>query len=206
MFKNDLDFEKDKLNRLPLFGINKLSDLNDLSTDLFHSTLSFASMALTHYSINSILGIMETTKEVLLNRTVGRDQETEYNLSDKSNSYKRFIKFLEMNIYQIGVKSPKWDSKKVVTKFANITSKLAGWTYIAGNLFGGGANVIQGFTEMFKEGLTGEYIDIDNFVNANKWYFGSTKENLLNAGEYLKDDKISLLRRHFNIHGENKEK
>jgi len=49
MFDNQVAFEKEKLNRLTLFGINKLQDMSMLSTDIFGSMLAYASMA-AHYA------------------------------------------------------------------------------------------------------------------------------------------------------------
>ena len=34
-----MDYEKEKPNRLPMFGLNKLQDMTQLSTDIFHSDM-----------------------------------------------------------------------------------------------------------------------------------------------------------------------
>jgi hypothetical protein len=43
-----LNYEEERAARIPVFGINKLKNMNDLSTDLFHSMLAYASMATSY--------------------------------------------------------------------------------------------------------------------------------------------------------------
>ena len=52
IFENKLAFEKEKLNRLPIYGVNKLVDTSQLSTDLFHSMFAYAGMANTYAALN----------------------------------------------------------------------------------------------------------------------------------------------------------
>ena len=51
-FANTLAHEKEKIHRLPIYGVNKLQDMNELSIDIFHSTLAYAGMANTYLAIN----------------------------------------------------------------------------------------------------------------------------------------------------------
>ena len=202
MFGNDLDFEKEKLNRIPLFGINKLQNMDDISTDLFHSTLSFASMAYTHKSLTDIVDILEVGSDAMTKRKMGKNKKVE-NVKDPSNSYARYQKFLEMQIYNIGHKRHSMDRKMVMAKLNNMMMSVAAKLSLGGNVMGGIANFNQGFMEIFKESVAGEYFTFSNFKRANKMYFDSLGRNLLEAGEDQKQDKVSLMIRHMDIGYEN---
>ena len=54
-----LTMKKKRLHRLPLFGINKLKDMSELSTDLFQSTLAYASMANSHLALSQVVDTLE---------------------------------------------------------------------------------------------------------------------------------------------------
>ena len=86
------------MKRLPLYGINKLKDINELSTDVFHSTLAYASMAYTYQQIGSLVDMMEIGTTVFKNRKV--EGVIEKNKKFTSRSYKRYIQFLDNNIFQ----------------------------------------------------------------------------------------------------------
>ena len=70
MFQNQLAFEKEKINRVPLYGVNKLKDPSELSTDLFYSTFAYAGMANSYAAMSQIVDTLEVGKEVLNRRTV----------------------------------------------------------------------------------------------------------------------------------------
>ena len=205
MFGNDLDFEKEKLNRIPLFGINKLQNMDDISTDLFHSTLSLASMAYTYKSLTDIVDILEVGSDAMAKRKIGKNKEVE-NVKNPSNSYARYQKFLEMQIYNIGHKRHSIDKKMVMAKLTNLMMSFGAKLSLGGNVMGGIANFNQGFMEIFKESLAGEYFTFSNFKHANKMYFDSLGRNLLEAGEDQKQDKVSLMIRHMDIGYENASK
>lgn len=203
MFSNRLEFEKEKLNRLPLYGINKLKNTEELSTDLFYSTFAYAGMANTYGAMSKLVDIFEIGKEVLLRRKVkGLTPESE--LGHHSLAYTRFVKFLDKQIYNVGVKGLKIGKKFLIAKTAMAASRLGSTYFLGGNVTGGIANVTQGFTEIIKEAIAGEYYSLSDFRQANAWYFQSIPENLWSAGEDLKTDKVSLLIRHFNILNENR--
>ena len=203
MFKNEVAFEQDKMKRLPLYGINKLKDINELSTDIFHSTLAYASMAYTYQQMGSLVDMMEIGTTVFKNRKV--EGVIEKNREFTSKSYKRYIQFLDNNIYQIGVEKPKYDSKGIIVKVSGLLSSLAGKLYLGGNVLGGAVNVMQGATEIFKEALGGEYYNLKDLREAQKKYIKYLPENMMEAGKELKTNKMSLMIRHFNMDQQSKE-
>jgi len=185
------------MKRLPLYGINKLKDINELSTDIFHSTLAYASMAYTYQQMGSLVDMMEIGTTVFKNRKV--EGVIEKNKKFTSRSYKRYIQFLDNNIYQIGVEKPKYDSKGIIVKVSGLLSSLAGKLYLGGNVLGGAVNVMQGATEIFKEALGGEYYNLKDLREAQKKYMKYLPENMMEAGKELKTNKMSLMIRHFNM-------
>ena len=63
--------------------------MDDISTDLFHSTLSLASMAYTHKSLTDIVDILEVGSDAMTKRKIGKNKKVE-SVKDPSNSYARF--------------------------------------------------------------------------------------------------------------------
>jgi hypothetical protein len=99
--ENPMFFEKEKINRLPLFGINKLKDMNDLSTDLFGTMLQYGSMAATYNAMERVVDVFELGRDVLKQRKVGNKVES--NRESESRAYSRYAKFLEKQIYGLNV-------------------------------------------------------------------------------------------------------
>ena len=203
LFGNAIDYEKEKMHRLPLFGINKLKDMAELSTDLFHSTLAYASMANSYLAMSQIVDTLEVGSEVLNRRKVAGIESEGINKSNKSNAYNRYLKFLDKQVYGIGVKRHKF-GPIVWEKLVNTFSGLAGKLFLGGNVIGGIVNTGTGFNEIFKEAASGEYYNLKDWANANKLYFSSFIDNWMDYGQETKSNRLSLFVRHFNATGDNK--
>ena len=63
--------------------------MDDISTDLFHSTLSLASMAYTYKSLNDVVDILEVGSDAMAKRKIGKNKEVE-NVKNPSSSYARY--------------------------------------------------------------------------------------------------------------------
>lgn len=210
IFQNKLAFEKEKLNRLPIYGINKLKDMTEISTDLFQSTLAYAGMANTYAAFDTIVDTLEVGSEVLNRRKVGGVYTESENRANKSRAYNRYLKFLDKQVYGISTKKIKIGRGLVINKVAGFLSGLASKVFLGGNVPGGMVNLGTGAIEIFKESLAGEYYSIKDWRKAHKMYWGSLGSNLgswwVDIGKQMKEDKVSLFIRHFNILGDNKEK
>ena len=206
IFKNKLAFEKEKVNRVPLYGINKLKDPSELSTDLFYSTFAYAGMANSYAAISQIVDTLEVGKEVLNKRTIAGINSEESRLENKSRAYNRYLKFLDSQIYGIGVPRIKIRKKIILNKLSNFSSRLAGKYFLGGNIAGGIVNVGTGYLEIFKEAFAGEHFDMKDWATAHKLYYSCFVQNWWGFGEELKEDKVSLMIRHFNMLSENKSK
>ena len=210
-------FEKDSLNRIPLYGINKLKNMEDLSTDLFGTLLEYGSMAATYKAMEQVVDVFELGKDVLKQRKLGwvkGKQSESQNDNGSTRAYTRYIKFVEKQIYGLGVTPPSFDRKGVIRKIANNLSSLGGRILLAGNLHGGIVNTGTGMMEIYKEALSGENFTMSEVNKAHKMYFNglltdpeggfwSTMGNgLINTQRPM--DKNSLWIRHWNILSENR--
>jgi hypothetical protein len=208
MFGNAYTFDREKIDRIPLYGINKLKDMGALCTDLFQSTLAYAGMAYTYAAKSAVVDTFEVGSTVLLNRKVHSTKTEEEDLRKKDGeaswAYQRYIKFLEKQVYQIGQRPINLGRKIVINKVAALLSRIAGKLFLGGNVAGGAVNTGTGTIEVFKEAASGEYYNLGDWKEANKMYFASLPSNLLNFGKQEKEDKVSLAIKHFNMFGENK--
>lgn len=203
LFGNAIDYEKEKMHRLPLFGINKLKDMAELSTDLFHSTLAYASMANSYLAMSQIVDTLEVGSEVLNRRKVAGIERESESKGNKSRAYNRYLKFLDKQVYGIGTKKHKF-GPIIWEKLINSLSGLAGKLYLGGNPVGGAVNLGTGFIELFKEAASGEYYNMEEWINANKLYFSSFVDNWMDYGQETKSNRVSLFIRHFNALGDNR--
>lgn len=206
MFHNQLAFEREKINRVPLYGVNKLKDPSELSTDLFYSTFAYAGMANSYAAMSQIVDTLEVGKEVLNRRTVEGINSEESRLKDKSKAYNRYLKFLDKQVYGIGVPKIKIGNKLVLSKLFGFLTGFASKYFLGGNIAGGMVNVGTGAIEIFKEAFSGEYFDMKDWTKAHKSYYASFMKNWWGYGKEFKEDKVSLMIRHFNMLSENKGK
>ena len=209
--ENSTFFEREKINRLPLYGINKLKHMEDLSTDLFGTLLSYGSMAATYKAMERVVDIFELGRDTLKQRKVNGKSEK---MGSESRAYSRYIKFLEKQIYGIGVKPPKIDRKGMLTKIASGLSSLGSRILLWGNVHGGIVNTGTGILEMYKEAVAGENYNTSELWEAHHMYFngllsGDDGGIWQTVGNGLLDrqrpmDKNALWIRHWNILSDNR--
>lgn len=197
ILSDKLYFEKEKIQRVPIYGINKFKDTSELSTDLFNGLLQYAAMANTYVATSSVVDILATGKNVLANRTV-KGLELEKDRKDHSRSYSRYIDFLDAQVYNIYAKKQRF-GKFIIPKIANTLSSLASKVFLGGNIAGGMINVSTGFIEITKEAIAGEHFSIADLKKANAIYVHYLPQNLLEAGMAVKNNKVSLFMRKFNV-------
>lgn len=215
-----LDYEQERPNRLPIFGINKMEHMEDMSTDIIGSMLGYATMATTYQSLNSIVDSLEVGKQTMYDREVrprrvnNSIDSITYNSDSRvreagntSRIYGRYLKFLDKQVYGISASSAgvTWGKKRVLlNKIMNNISALGGALYLAGNVQGGTVNTITGFTNIFKEAVTGEDFTMKDWAFANKWYYKYWPKMMMESGRLHKDDKLSLFLNMMNFKGDNK--
>lgn len=203
-FTNRLAKEREKIRRLPVYGINKLkSDL--LSTDIFGSTIAYASMAYNYAALSSITDTLEVGREVLWRRSVSGTSEEGFlakKLGAPSRAYYKLSRFLDKNVYSIHSDKVKlW--KVVINKLGNLLAYLGALRYLGGNVIGGLVNWGTGFNELFKEAVVGQFFNAKDWAKANGVYTANVWATLGQYGKEYPDDKLSLFVRQFNITNEN---
>lgn len=234
LLHNQIEYEKEKMNRIPIYGINKLTkvekytttekdaqgndvevqktrrvvDMSDLSTDLFYSTLAYASMANNYAALNSIVDVLEVGHSVLNERKVdGATPESQRD--NKSRAYTRYLKYLEKQVYGVSMKKIKLGNL-VLNKIVGVATRLSAYMFLGGNVQGGMVNLGTGFIEIFKEAMAGENFNLGDWKKAHADYFGSFVQNfghnLVDYGLVDADNKMALLIRQWDILGENRQK
>lgn len=198
VFSDRLDFEKEKVKRVPLYGINKLKDMSELSTDIFNGLLQYAAMANTYVATSSIVDILETGRDVLANRRV-KGLRREVERDKKSRVFGRYCDFLDAQIYNLYANSKLKFGQIALTKVIGFFGGLASKVFLGGNVTGGMVNVMTGFNEITKEAIAGEVYTLADLTKANALYFKYLPENWLEAGMSVKNNKVSLFMKRFNV-------
>lgn len=198
VFSDRLDFEKEKVKRVPLYGINKLKDMSELSTDIFSGLLQYAAMANTYVATSSIVDILETGRDVLANRRV-KGLKREVERDKKSRVFGRYCDFLDAQVYNLYANSRLKFSQIALTKVIGFFGGLASKVFLGGNVAGGMVNVMTGFNEITKEAIAGEVYTLADLTKANALYFKYLPENWLEAGMSVKNNKVSLFMKRFNV-------
>ena len=194
-----LNYEEERTERLPLFGINKLENMQDLSSDLCGSMVAYASMATSYQCLDNVVDALEVGRQALYNRNIrGKDNfadkagrimsgklgstsrnpsgnDEAYLEGSKNRAYGRYIKFLDNQVY--GVTAKYWGipigkgKRLLFNKIMQNLTSLAGFSFLQGNILGGTVNTITGFNNIFKEAVTGDYFDAKDWAFAHKYYF-----------------------------------
>jgi len=198
VFSDRLDFEKEKVKRVPLYGINKLKDMSELSTDIFNGLLQYAAMANTYVATSSVVDILETGVDVLANRRV-KGLKREVERKNKSNVFERYCDFLDAQVYNLYANSKLKFGQIALTKVIGFLGSLASKVFLGGNVAGGMVNVMTGFNEITKEAIAGEVYTLADLTKANALYFKHLPENWLEAGMGVKNNKVSLFMKKFNV-------
>lgn len=222
-----LDYESERASRLPIFGVNKLKNMEDLSTDLFHSTLAYASMATSYSVVSNVVDGLEVGKEALYNRRFTGDNNKNsglrgliqsrrnhnhetYDEGSKNRAYGRYLKFLDKQVY--GISSAPFgvtigNKRIILNKIMQNLSSLAGSMFLKGNVLGGAVNTATGFNNIFKEAVTAEYFDTKDWRFAHKYYFSNWVQMWSkDLGSLRKTNRLDLFLEQMNALSDNREK
>lgn len=203
--QNTVLFEKDKRERIAFWGVNRLKDMSNLNTDLFSTLLNYGCMAATYSAMSSVVDIAELAKEVEARRTIGISGSGKEQSGFNSFGYKRYVKFLEKNVYGLAVTPPRMMGAKIALKMLRRLNSLGTWLALSGSAGGGTVNAGTGLIEVVKEALAGEHYKHADLAKAMGLYFKNLWYNIMQKGGHQrKTDQISLYIRHFNILSENK--
>ena len=208
LFFDKVAYEKEKINRVPLYGINKLADTSELSTDIFHSLLAYSGMANQYLAMSQVVDTLEVGREMLSRRKVEglRSEKDRIASGGKtSGAFTRYTKYLDKQVYGVSAKKINIGRGILLDKLLGFFTGLASKIYLGGNVAGGLVNVGTGSIEIFKEAFSGEYFSQKDWIKANVEYFKHVTPSMIgNVGKEVKTDKISLFIQYFDVLSDNK--
>lgn len=190
-----------RVRRIAIYGINKRSNMGDLTTDVINGLLQYGVMAFNYKSMNTIVDTLEVGNSVLSSRYVGETSTPEKETrAGRTYSHARYIDFLESQVYNIHSKKKVLSNGIVVNKVVNIFNNFGRVVGLGLNAIGGTVNVFNGFIQIIQEGFAGDTIDFKTAKKALQIYFANSVENLtIELGKAQKENKVSLFMREFNV-------
>jgi len=225
-----LNYESERAARIPVFGINKLKNMQDLSTDLIGSMLAYSSMANSYSCLDNVVDALEVGRETLYRRDFsGNESESssknpigdsfrtppsEHGLRStgkKNRAYQRYIKFLDKQVYGITATHwsiPIWKGKRLLlSKLVQNISSLGGTMFLKGNILGGTVNTLTGFNNIFKEAVVSDHFSPKDWAFAHNYYFKHFFQMWsTDIGKLGKNNRLSLFLEQMNAQSDNRTK
>ena len=192
-FNDEISLYSDGIRRIPLSGINELSDMRELSTDLFQSLSFYANMAHRYHSTQSLYPQLKIVDNALKNRSnsasVGED--TKFANSSISERQKMMDDFL----------TPAKKKKNILLRALSSISMLASIRVLCINImsalknWNGGYHVILADALGGKGGFTTKSLVNATLRNFNPIHLISSIATILSNREQEWDKYKNLIRR-----------
>lgn len=223
---NDVYYQSlEKMNRVPMYGINKLVNkegipsTDEMSTDIFGSMLAYSAMTNNYQSMNTVVDMFEVIKDSMYkSRRVG-GATAEYK-KGKQGIYNRFVKYIDKQVYginsqlswikskhgsRIGIQIGK--NRLLFDKVLKASSAYAAKRFLGGNLHGALVNTGTGCVEILKEAMAGEFFTMSDLLKADKLYLKYCVPCFIAdfTGDQMPNNKLALMHRRWNITGKNDE-
>ena len=216
-FFNDLN----SIDRIPKYGIKKLTDSNLLSTDLIQSTIAYAQMAHNYNAFNEIIDSVENLKNQMKSRTIGNTKETVESQLLRTGkapaTYMRLQDYIKLNLYQNYLPKPinnKNRLKRLLRATFSNASRFGSLWFLGGKVAPSILNANTMLINLLQESFGGKYT-LKDFTKAEGLYIGYFMQSLIfRAATYLNTqnllprshgsrisstDKMSAFKRLFNI-------
>lgn len=203
---------KVQIDKLPLYGLKKLENLEELSTDFFHTMGMYIDMVCTYEANSLIVNDCEllclALQEKRKGRTAYKDEQNNSGYTH-TRAYKQFRHVLDVNLYN-HVYGKLGSTYSYITKPLSFLTRITTNLVLRWNPKGGIVNTGTGIIEMLKEAAVGEDFTMKNLLDAFALYvkegrhrcFGFlSNPNDLNT--HFGNNKVSLLIRYFDILGKN---
>lgn len=216
------NFDGTKLQSLPIYYTNKLTNPEQLSMDLVSTMALYADMAVSYEEMDNVLDIMEVGRDIMRDRKI---QETKggkglvenikaygrtitskvYKPQGTSNFIDRINEFYSAQIYGVtqkeegGVKIPLTEKTLSYAKLSNNLNQLTAMNTYAFNLLGGVANVLTGKAMIRIETIAGEYFGYKESTKADLIYSQWLPEVISDMGRRRNRSKASLMLEKFNV-------
>lgn len=210
LFDEDIIFDEEHLEKLssiekvPLFGIKKLNNMNQLSTDLTQSLLAYAHMAYSNNCLNSVIGSVLSLRDQIYKVDNIEDMSRK---GDQPASYKRLNDYLRQQVFNDYTSGQKKVTKGL-RKATTFLTMLGSTAYLGFNLSSSVVNALTGFWEIYKEAGGDEftYTNLMAAMGTYLRYWGiGVADNVINImtpnyGSNIKSDsKMHLFFRKYDV-------
>ena len=185
--------EEDKPRRIALFGINKIKDTSNMSTDLISATIAYAAMAnknSANSKIEKIIRIgMHSRQEALENQLEEvKDPKTRVRVENTNRQLRSHVDKL---LYSAGMSQVKLSGIRMsLNNIARALSMFASKLFLGGNVSGGLVNAGTGILEMYKEAFAEEDFTTAELNHAISTYFLGVGGAI--GDHFAGDDKAKL--------------
>lgn len=191
-----------EIQRMPLFGINKLDNMELLSRDLFYSTLMYASMACKYESMSEVARATQVGEQVYdnLRKEINKGYTKKYKNKKISSSYSTFDRItraLEKNVY--GKRNiQKWGMLSA-NKISSLMSKIGSLVTVAGNVSSGAKDFLGKLSGILREAHVQDYVSTKSVTKAFGWYIKHMWTHMMYLGMSYSKDPISQFKSYFNV-------
>lgn len=179
---------KEIRHRIPIFGVNKLRNMEALDTDIFRSMMAYASMANNVECLSTTADTAMLGMDVLQSRSIeGKTERQRFASSaNSSNIYYRYEKYVEMAIFgqYASLNTMPFSKNKEIAlqKITRGLSKWNSWLLLAGQFTGGNVNTGTGLWQILKESMVGEHFTKKQYAQAMGIYIKYGLDSNINQG------------------------
>lgn len=205
-------------DRVPLYYVKRLDNMQDLNTDFSASMLAFAASVINYDEMSNIVDLLELTKQQLMEREVAQR-------SGSFQLFRRYKAFKEereeehtmkasqlrmgelLNQYTLSAvygkrknagSSIKIGSKDIMlTKVGDAVKNYVSVLGMGFNVFSGINNIVMGAQQMFISSTGGRLFSINDLRIANGRYFAGLCGHFGQIGANVKDNKLDMLVREY---------
>lgn len=191
-----------EIQRMPLFGINKLDNMELLSRDLFYSTLMYAAMACKYDSMSVVARATQVGEQVYnkLRKEINKGFTKKYGGKQISASYSTFDRItrgLDKNVF--GKRNIKNWGKFSANKISSLMSKIGSLVTVAGNVSSGAKDFLGKLQGILREAHVQDYVSAKSVTKAFWWYTKHMWEHMMYLGMSYSKDPISQFKSYFNV-------
>lgn len=215
LFLNKSTLSVEAVSRIPLYGINKMKHMEELSTDIFRTMLVYSDMSNKYNSVKNTAKTFEIVRDYTRDKEYLNDRNTTRRFNrflrktfgkgdlNLPSSYVRLCKYVDKEIYGKRMSDVALLKSIVKAKVVVLINRLGSAMYLWGNVHGGLANLNQGLVEIMKEAFVGEYFSTEDLRKAIKQYTYYLPYSAVTAGSPIDYNKLDAFVTRYNISDNN---
>lgn len=205
-----LDFANNPVLTVPINYV-KMSEGEEFEkdyelSDAISGLSMYAHMATNFREMTSIIGFIETSKEIAEKRKIAIEDTVDtlsneigtvisqaFKRKGTSNFLTRYYSMLEDVVYGVGVKSSTLGNSRIdAAKLAGNLGALNGTITMSLNLLNTTSNILNGFVQNLIEGAAAQFFSTKDILTAEAIYMGNAPEIIADQGRRMKENKVSL--------------